>query len=52
MNSLTLFLTAGFLFFFWLGYKFGRRTEKWAQNQGNGKKELLHQEESNGEINR
>lgn len=32
MNSLTLFLTAGFIFFFWLGYKFGRRTEKWAQN--------------------
>jgi hypothetical protein len=27
-----LFLTAGFLFFFWLGYNFGRRAEKWAQN--------------------
>jgi hypothetical protein len=28
----TLLLTACFLFFFYLGYKFGRRAEKWAQN--------------------
>jgi hypothetical protein len=27
-----LFLTACFLLFFYLGYNFGRRTEKWAQN--------------------
>jgi len=27
-----LFFTAGFIFFFWLGYNFGRRTEKWAKN--------------------
>jgi hypothetical protein len=27
-----LFLIASFIFFFWLGYKHGRRVEKWAQN--------------------
>ncbi len=27
-----LFLTLGFLFFFYLGYKHGRRVEKWAKN--------------------
>lgn len=30
--GLTIFLTAGFIFFFWLGYRYGRRVEKWAQN--------------------
>jgi hypothetical protein len=27
-----LLLSATFVFFFWIGYKFGRRVERWEQN--------------------
>jgi threonine/homoserine/homoserine lactone efflux protein len=32
-------LVAGFLFFFWLGYNFGRRAERWEQNHPKKKEE-------------
>lgn len=35
-----VFLLAGFLFFFWLGYNFGRRAERWENNHPKADKEV------------
>ena len=38
MLGLNFILIGVFVFFFWLGYNFGRRAEKWENNQ-EGKKD-------------
>jgi len=41
----TILIIAGLTFFFWLGYKYGRRVERWAQNhKKNGK--VLYKEKN------
>jgi hypothetical protein len=34
------FLTVAFLSFFYIGYKFGRRVEKWSQNHSKEEKQV------------
>lgn len=39
MNALTGFLTCAFIIMFMIGYKFGRRVERWEQNHPKDKED-------------